>query len=138
MNLSNSLFGLAVASLLLLSGCSKGGGEVANLATLRQQLKAPETEAKQNACTDLAQLGSGAKGALPDLLPLLHDPDPLTRRLAAYAVGQIGRDAKSALPELKKLLADPDLAVTTTAVNAINNIDPKEAGDVKLVNTQSQ
>jgi HEAT repeat protein len=137
MNLPSLLSALLLSfSVIIATGCSKEKVPVGStdVAKLRQDLKSPDPQTRQTACTDLALLGHDAKPALSDLIPLLSDQDSLTRRLAAYAVGQIGPDAKSAIPELKKLFIDPDPAVMTTAINAVNTIDPKESEGARLQN----
>lgn len=91
-------------------------------------------DAKAAALTELAAGGPNSAAAVNDVIPLLKDEDHVVRRLAAYALCQIGPAAKAALPALKELLNDPDTSTGTTALNAINAIDPSAAGGVKVLN----
>jgi HEAT repeat protein len=125
-------------AFVLFSGCSKkAGGGAADLTKLRADLKSTDQQAVQDACVALADMKKDAKGAIPELIPLLDENNALTRRLAAYALGQIGPDAKAAVPKLKTLMVDPDMQVMTTAINAVQSIDPKEAEGVKVQNTMN-
>jgi HEAT repeat protein len=130
-----SAFRLVLISACLIlfgTGCSKGTKH--DLSAVREQLKSPEEQVKQDGCTALAEMGASAKSAIPELIPLLQDADALTRRLAAYALGQIGPAAKSAVPELKKSYRDSDSTVMSTAMNAVQAIDPKAAEGVTIKN----
>jgi HEAT repeat protein len=122
-------------SALILTGCSKGNS--ANVAKLRQDLKNPDADTRQNACIELGKLQEEAAPALDDLIPLLNDPDPVTKRLAAYAIGEMHEKAKKALPELRKHLTDPDRNMLNSVVSAIGSIDPKEGKALEMPNTMN-
>ncbi len=104
-----------------------------DVAAQVSQLKG-NSDAKAGALTELAAGGPNSAGAVNDIIPLLKDDDHVVRRLAAYALCQIGPAAKAALPALKELMNDPDTSTGTTALNAINAIDPANAGAVKVLN----
>jgi HEAT repeat protein len=120
------------ALAVLGGGCAKEQVNV-NVSAAVQGLKSPETDAKVNACTELAKAGPAAASATPDLIPLLKDKDPLVRRLAAYALGQIGPKASSAIPALREKLNDPDPNVASDALNALRFIGD-ESANIKVPN----
>jgi len=69
-------------------------------------LDAPSLEARQGACTALANMGARAESAIPKLLETLSSDDLWLRVKAAEALAAIGEPAKdNALPILLKRLA---------------------------------
>jgi HEAT repeat protein len=132
--ISGTLLPLLVGALLI--GCGSKDETAAkkvDVAAQVSQLKG-NSDAKAGALTELAAGGPNSAGAVNDIIPLLKDDDHVVRRLAAYALCQIGPAAKAALPALKELMNDPDTSTGTTALNAINAIDPANAGAVKVLN----
>lgn len=132
--ISGTLLPLLVGALLM--GCGSKDETAAkkvDVAAQVSQLKG-NSDAKAGALTELAAGGPNSAGAVNDIIPLLKDDDHVVRRLAAYALCQIGPAAKAALPALKELMNDPDTSTGTTALNAINAIDPANAGAVKVLN----
>lgn len=132
--ISRTLLPLLVGALLI--GCGSKDETAAkkvDVAAQVAQLKG-NSDAKAGALTELAAGGPNSAGAVNDIIPLLKDDDHVVRRLAAYALCQIGPAAKAALPALKELMNDPDTSTGTTALNAINAIDPANAGAVKVLN----
>jgi HEAT repeat protein len=129
-----TLLPLLVGALLI--GCGskdETGPKKIDVAAQVAQLKG-NSDAKANALTELAAGGPNAASAVNDIIPLLKDEDHVVRRLAALALGQIGPAAKAALPGLNELINDPDTSTGTTALNAINAIDPSAAGGKKVIN----
>jgi HEAT repeat protein len=132
--ISRTLLPVLVGALLI--GCGSKDETAAkkvDVAAQVSQLKG-NSDAKAGALTELAAGGPNSAGAVNDIIPLLKDDDHVVRRLAAYALCQIGPAAKAALPALKELMNDPDTSTGTTALNAINAIDPANAGAVKVLN----
>lgn len=132
--ISGTLLPVLVGALLM--GCGSKDETAAkkvDVAAQVSQLKG-NSDAKATALTELAAGGPNSAGAVNDIIPLLKDDDHVVRRLAAYALCQIGPAAKAALPALKELMNDPDTSTGTTALNAINAIDPANAGAVKVLN----
>jgi HEAT repeat protein len=68
------------------------------------------------------RIGTEAKTALPQLVPLLKDSDAGVRSSAAYALGRIGAEAKTALPQLVPLLKDSDAYVRSSAAYTLGRI----------------
>lgn len=92
------------------------------------------TDAQANALSELAAGGPKSASAVKDIIPLLKSEDTVIRRLAAYTLCQIGPAAKAALPDLKALMQDADISTATTAINAMNAIDPSSTEGVKVLN----
>ena len=126
-----SMFGiLGVAAL---SGCSKedAAAKKVDVSAMTEALKSGGSEARENACIELAKAGPGAAPAVAALIPLLKDNDAEIRRLAAYALGEIGPQAKAALPALAELANDPERRVAMQVVNSLRSIDPKNYSGLK-------
>lgn len=121
--------------LLLTAGCGKSedGPKVVDVAAQVAQLKG-NADAQATALSELAAGGPNSAPAVNDILPLLKSEDTVIRRLAAYALCQIGPAAKAAVPELKNLMTDADPSTATTAINALNAIDPAAAEGIKVLN----
>jgi HEAT repeat protein len=120
---------------LLFAGCGKSeeGPKAVDVAAQVAQLKG-NVDAQATALTELAAGGPNSASAVNDIIPLLKAEDTVIRRLAAYALCQIGPAAKAALPDLKALMSDADPSTATTAINALNAIDPSAAGGIKVLN----
>ena len=126
-----SMFGiLGVAAL---SGCSKedAAAKKVDVSAMTEALKSGDTEARENACFELAKAGPRAAPAVAALIPLLKDNDAEIRRLAAYALGEIGPQAKAALPALAELANDPERRVAMQVMNSLRSIDPKNYSGLK-------
>ena len=140
-NLTKPFLSIAIGCLVGfgLSGCSKedAAAKKINVAALTETLKSEDTEARINACVELAKAGPRAASAVQALMPLLKDNDPNVRRLAAYALGEIGAASAPALPSLKAMLGDPDRQVVMQVVNSLRSIDPKGASSLQNVNVSS-
>lgn len=61
-------------------------------------------------------------------IELLNDSDYRIRALAAANLGRMGNHASEAIPHLEKLLNDPNEKVRASAQQAIEKIQPDEAG----------
>lgn len=112
--------------LALLTACKEKAPKV-DIAAATQGLKSPDTDARANACIELAKAGPNSAGAINDLIPLLKDKDPLVRHLAAYALGQIGPKAAPAIPALKEAMNDSDHQVVSDVLNALRFIGDTNA-----------
>ena len=125
----------AVSLLLLTAGCGKSedAAKAVDVPAQVAQLKGG-TDAQANALSELAAGGPNSASAVKDIIPLLKSDDTVIRRLAAYALCQIGPAAKAALPDLKALMQDADISTATTAINAMNAIDPSSTEGVKVLN----
>src|SRR5262249_32786941 len=75
----------------------KGGKTPAQLA---KDLQSKDSLERQKAAVALAELGPGAKDAVPGLIKALEDPEEDVRRRIPYALGKIGPAAKTAVPAL--------------------------------------
>lgn len=75
---------------------------------LQQALRSPDSHVKKQAAEVLARMGSDAKGAVNDLLPLLDDADPEVRKVAVRTLGRIGPDAAAAIPALMRSLVQEE------------------------------
>lgn len=132
----NSVFSkLALLFTVLVTGCgnSETSPKAVDIAAQVAQLKG-NADAQSNALSELASAGPKSAAAVNDIIPLLKSDDTVIRRLAAYALCQIGPAAKAALPELKLLMNDADPSTATTAINALNAIDPSSTGGIKVLN----
>ena len=140
-NLTKLFLSIAIGCLVGfgLSGCSKENAEAKkiNVVAMTEALKSQDTEARINACVELAKAGPRAAAAVQALMPLLKDNDPNVRRLAAYALGEIGAASAPALPSLKAMLSDPDRQVVMQVVNSLRSIDPKGASGLQNVNVST-
>ena len=128
---------LSVFVGVLMAGCGEHHEKV-NIEAQRQALKAPGSEARAQACIELAKAGPSAAPAVKELIAVTSDPDPTTRKLAAYALGQIGSAAKEAVPRLKEMMdKDQDRDVYSATVNALRAIDPAAAGGATVPNVSN-
>lgn len=75
---------------------------------LQQALRSPDRHVKMQAVQVLARMGSDAKPAVNDLIPLLDDPDPEVRKETVRTLGRIGPEAAAAIPALMRSLVQPD------------------------------
>jgi len=123
----------SVLGVAALSGCSKedAAAKKVDVSAMTEALKSGNSEARENACIELAKAGPRAAPAVGALIPLLKDNDAEIRRLAAYALGEIGPQAKAALPALGELSNDPDRRVVMQVVNSLRSIDPKNYSGLK-------
>ena len=70
------------------------------VATLAQELGAPNVTVRRDAAYALDRLGAGAKDAVPALVRALDDSDKQVWSFAISALANIGPDAKDAIPAL--------------------------------------
>lgn len=75
---------------------------------LQQALRSNDSLVKKQAAEVLARMGSDAKPAVNDLIPLLDDPDLEVRKVAVRTLGRIGPDAAAAIPALMRTLVQPE------------------------------
>jgi hypothetical protein len=75
---------------------------------LQQALRSPDAHVKKQAAEVLARMGSDAKPAVNDLIPLLDDPDLEVRKVAVRTLGRIGPDAAAAIPALMRSLVQEE------------------------------
>ena len=140
MNSPRGLFRCTLLSILVggfLTGCGpkdENAPKKVDVAAQVSQFKG-NADAKANALTELATGGPNSASAVNDIIPLLKDEDHVVRRLAAYALYRIGPAAKAAVPALKELMNDPDASTGTTALNALQAIEPASVEGVKVINT---
>ena len=123
----------SILGVVALSSCSKEDAAANNVdvSPMSEALKSGDSEARENACIELAKAGPRAAPAVAALIPLLKDNDAEIRRLAAYALGEIGPQAKAALPALAELANDPERRVVMQVVNSLRSIDPKNYSGLK-------
>lgn len=123
-----------LVSTLMLSLSLTSGCENKPKVNVTAQIAALDgnSEAKQEALSQLAAAGPAATPAIAKLIELLKDSDPVVRRLSAYALGEIGPAAKSAVPAMKAALDNADREFATGLVNAIRAVDPVTAKSMGL------
>lgn len=85
-------------------------------------LKADDVESRRQAAAMLAEMGSGARRAMADLVDALDDPDPEVRRLAVQCLGNIGADARELSTLIADKLADGDAAFQRDGLRALRNL----------------
>src|SRR4051812_22401592 len=93
-------------------------------ADLVELLREPKLEARREAASGLAKLGTDAIVALTPLMGALADPDPLVRAEAAVALGRIG---PLALPRLTASLDDPNPRVRRGVIQSLGLLGPAAA-----------
>ena len=72
----------------------------ADVATLSQELGAPNVAVRRDAAYTLDRMGAAAKDALPALIRALDDNDKQVWSFAISAIANLGPDAKEAIPAL--------------------------------------
>jgi|SRR5262245_4132980 len=93
-------------------------------------LKASDVESRQVAAAMLSEMGSDARGALPELIEALGDEDPLVRRLAVQSLGNIGPEAHDAADLIAEKVTDGHGALQREGVRALAKIT-RQATDSK-------
>jgi HEAT repeat protein len=84
-----------------------------------------EIDFQRCAAEVLANCGSEARSAVPELRPLLKDHHPLVENAAAIALGKIGAEARDAVVDLIGLMrGQSDSQLRRTAMEALGNIGP--------------
>jgi HEAT repeat protein len=83
----------------------------------------PRMEYGVDAMDILAEMGTEAASAVPELVKQLKSDEVHSREAAVYALAAIGAPAAVALKPLKELLSDKDLLVRAAAEKAINTIE---------------
>lgn len=126
---------LSLPLAAILTSCGEKAPQV-NVSTQVTALKGTDSDAKANACAELAKGGANSASAVPALIDTLKDKDPLVRHLAAYALGQIGPKAATAIPALREAMNDQDRQVVTDAVIALRSIGDTNA-NIAIPNTMT-
>lgn len=90
--------------------------------TLQTELKAESSFARQLAAEILGTMGSIARPAVPDLVPLMSDASQGVRLSTAKALGQIGVGSEEVIEALVKGLADDEKNVRDESEKAIQNV----------------
>jgi HEAT repeat protein len=91
------------------------------LSTWIAALQGTDARAREEALLALAELGPAAKGAAPDIAPLLKDDRPLIRVRAALALWIIAAD-KEVVPVLTAALSGKDRAARVEAAQALGDV----------------
>lgn len=84
-----------------------------------------ESRVRRELAVALGRFPDIAKGAVPQLIPVLKDSDPEARAAAADALGRAGADAKAAADALLPLLGEPEKPVRLAAIFALGRIAPE-------------
>ena len=104
------------------------------IALALPQLRSEDVERRRSAAMRLFSLGTGAKGAVPELLQSLKDSDGLVRMFAASALGHIGTNAgPAAASELSRALEDPDQRVRFSAAEALGSVDLQTTANLTVL-----
>jgi len=105
---------------------------VAGVPAVRPFLGQPEL--RTVAVVTLGEMGRIASGAIPDLLPLLHDKTWWTRVQVCRALRSMGPAAREALPALHSALGDSDPRCRAAILEAMQAIatDPADATYINL------
>src|SRR5438128_1594838 len=123
--------GMGVVLFLVAAPCwgqelPKQGGKTA--AQWAKDLQSKDKIERQKAAVALAELGPGAKDAVPALMKALEDPEEDVRRRIPYALGKIGPAAKTAVPALIARLKDESGEVRYWSALALGQIAPEADG----------
>ena len=99
------------------------------LPAMMAALADPDETYRSDAAVAIANFGSDAATAVPNLVKLLQagSNGPGTMYAAAYALGRIGPAAKPALEKLRELTASEDELMATVAVWSALKIEPTDS-----------
>jgi HEAT repeat protein len=99
------------------------------LPAMMAALADPDETYRSDAAVAIANFGSDAAPAVPNLVKLLQagSNGPGTMYAAAYALGRIGPAAKPALEKLRELTASEDELMATVAVWSALKIEPTDS-----------
>jgi HEAT repeat protein len=121
-----ALIRAAIAEALLQIGAEPQ----ALIDRLLRDCRSNDVDVVQTAICSLGRIGSPAKDAVSELLPLLKDDDMhgqgyenskgRLRGAAVIALGRIGADRESVVPALKKCLGDHELSVRVASAVALS------------------
>jgi HEAT repeat protein len=124
----------ALAALETLEGGNRLNRQASEISDLIERLSSQKADQRSRAAYLLAQRGSEAREAVPELIRLLRDDQDAVRKAAAFALGEIGTHAFCAIPELVSCLlnnggpcalSDGIPGITQNVfVNALLKIDP--------------
>jgi len=103
---------------------------------LAATLTAPDKNERLRAADELAEFGTQAKAAVPQLLTALTGADADLRWHAARALGAIGPAAVEAAPALVKALTDENALVRAQAAQAIGFLGSKSPQAVEALVTR--
>jgi hypothetical protein len=90
----------------------------------------PKADVRWRSAMVLASLGSGAAGAVPQLVRAVKKDSPWVARAAAFALGQMGSEAAEAVPTLVAALASTDPLLRQSAAVALGRIGLKSKAGV--------
>src|SRR4051794_13177817 len=119
--------GLSTATLLFLTAV----GAAADVAVLKQSLATGAPPERHAAADALADLGTGGRQALPELVAALKSPDIDLRWRAARALGVIGD--REALPALRAVSGDAESLVRAQAIFALGRLKPDDKESLAVV-----
>jgi HEAT repeat protein len=104
------------------------------VTTLKSALAANDLTIVRQAAIDLGRVGPRARGATPDLRPLLTHDDRATSQAAAFALADIDSvAAREGLEVLKKAIRGDNLNARRWAVRALGRMGPDAAETVPLL-----
>jgi hypothetical protein len=86
----------------------------------------PPPQVRWRAALTLAELGTDAEAALPDLLGRTRDPADLVRSASAVALGNIGQNSSEVRAALTALLKDRNPDVVVSAAYALWRLQPAD------------
>ena len=90
------------------------------------------------AAVELGHLGHGAKDAIPDLEPLLHDDEPDVRKAAVLALARIGEYSDEMVGTLLELLQGPNDHDKYLAAKVLGRIGPAAREAIPLLKKAQQ
>ncbi len=95
---------------------------------LVERLRTEDDASVRLACIlAVAEMGEGARPAVPAIAALLSDPAPVARRGALYSLGRLGAVATAALPQVKAAALNGHSAEQTIAIWAALRISQNQA-----------
>jgi len=94
------------------------------LTALRELLRDESAAVRGAAAVAVAQAGSAAEPAVPDLVIHLRDSDETVRCEAAEALGRVGANSEPAMRALVATLADPSAVVRAAAARGLATLGP--------------
>ncbi|MBC7817864.1 MAG: HEAT repeat domain-containing protein, partial [Planctomycetaceae bacterium] len=106
---------------------SRNVSKEARLKLLTDGLADTDASVRQQTVSQLAELGTAAKPAIPRLLELLKDPkEPAyVRQTILSNLPQLGAPRETLIPELVALFKDIDPQIAPQAVNALGALGPQ-------------
>lgn len=102
--------------------------EPSDLLALIANLDHKDVNVRTRTTVALANLGPGARSAVPALVRLLKDRDDNLRHLASLALDKIGKLSRDEVPFLRDALQDADANVRRYATSAVGKLGPDGRG----------